>query len=40
MGELPANGHIEHALSQLGDYSAIANRVAASNVSIAGASSA
>ena len=36
MGELPANAHIEHVLSQLGDYSAIASRVAATSVSIAG----
>ncbi|MNM69800.1 hypothetical protein D3C81_814140 [compost metagenome] len=36
MGELDVNGHIEHVLSQLGDYSAIANRVATGSVSIAG----
>lgn len=36
MGELPANAHIEHVLSQLGDYSAIANRVAVGSVIIAG----
>lgn len=36
MGELPANAHIEHVLSQLGDYSAIASRVAASSVNIGG----
>lgn len=36
MGELPANAHIEHVLSQLGDYSAIANRGAIGSVSLAG----
>lgn len=36
MKELPADAHIEHVLSQLGDYSAIANRSAVSSVTIAG----
>lgn len=33
--ELPVHAHIEHVLSQLGDYSAIAARVSAKNVTIA-----
>lgn len=36
IGELPANGHIEHVLSQLGDYSAIATRLSTGEVTIAG----
>ncbi len=36
IAELPANSHIEHVLSQLGDYSAIASRVAANSVTIGG----
>lgn len=36
MEELPAGSHIEHALSQLVDYSTIASRMAASNVNIGG----
>jgi hypothetical protein len=34
--ELPDSAHIEHMLSQLGDYTAIANRVALSSVSFEG----
>src|SRR5690606_37731672 len=34
--ELPASAHIEHVLSQLGDYSAIAARVATNSVGIGG----
>ncbi|PJL44147.1 SIR2 family protein [Stenotrophomonas maltophilia] len=34
--ELPASAHIEHVLSQLGDYSAIAARVATNSVAIGG----
>jgi len=38
IGELPATGHIEHVLSQLGDYSAIATRISTGKVTIAGQS--
>ena len=34
--ELPADAHIEHVLSQIGDYTAIANRVAQKSVTIEG----
>ena len=34
--ELPGDTHIEHVLSQLGDYTALATRTAAGSVNIAG----
>jgi hypothetical protein len=36
VGELPADAHIEHVLSQLGDYSAIAARLANKVISVGG----
>ncbi len=36
--EMPADAHIEHVLSQLGDYTAIAKRVATGEITLAGQS--
>ncbi|SFK93194.1 SIR2-like domain-containing protein [Lysobacter sp. cf310] len=38
LGELPETAHIEHVLSQLGDYAAIAKRMKDSKVNVSGSS--
>ena len=36
MAELPSNSHVEHLLSQLADYAALANRTLSKIVNIVG----